>query len=117
MNKLKLPSGFYKIQKSVYQPYGAKHTRSNSNEIKILRVVDFKEGKRYFINEDLEGKDPSTMSELNQYEIISEYAGKPDFKNASLILAFEDSVGVKFKFAIRSLDQLKKVSQIFFKKC
>jgi hypothetical protein len=116
MKKFNLPPGFYKIQKSVYDAYGAKHSRANHNEIKLLRVVGNGASKRYFINEDMVGKDPSNMPELNDYEIVSEYAGVPTFKNKALRLEFEDNSGVKFKFTIQSVNQLKSLVQVFFNK-
>jgi hypothetical protein len=114
MKKFDLPPGFYKIQKSIYNAYGAKHSRSNHNEIKLLRVVGNGKAKRYYINEDLIGKEPSDMPELNDYEIVSEYAGVPTFRNRALRLEFEDNSGIKFKFAIRSVSQLKSLVQLFF---
>ncbi|MCZ8023355.1 MAG: hypothetical protein O9282_13165 [Flavobacterium sp.] len=116
MKKFDLPPGFYKIQKSVYNAYGAKHSRSNHNEIKLLRVVGNGSAKRYYINEDLMGKSPSEMPELNDYEIISEYAGMPTFRNRALRLEFEDNSGIKFKFSIQSVNQLKSLVQLFFSK-
>jgi hypothetical protein len=111
MNKFNLSPGFYKIRKTVYQPYGAKHERINTNSIKLLRVVGNGSAKRYFINEDQIGKDPANFPELNNYEIVSQYANSPSVSVCNLILAFQDGSGTTFQFQVNSISMLKRMSE------
>ncbi|MCU0351279.1 MAG: hypothetical protein MUF43_10705 [Flavobacterium sp.] len=112
MNKYNLPEGFYKIQKAVYQPYGAKHLRTNSNTIKLLRVAGQGNNKRYFINEDASGRRPEDIPDFHNYEIISQYAGQPTIKECRTYIEFIDGSGTTFRFQVNSLSAIKRLSSI-----
>jgi len=112
MNKYNLPEGFYKIQKAVYQPYGAKHTRTNSNTIKLLRVEGSTNNKRYFINEEINGRRPEDIPDLSEYEIISQYAGQPTIKECRTYIEFMDGSGTVFRFQVNSLSAIKRLSGV-----
>ena len=104
-----LAPGLYKIRRENYAPFGAKHSRSNSNTVQLLRVTGVGEKRRYFIDHDTNGQHPNEMNELTGYEILSRYEQDPQIGNCKITLSFVDAGGQEFFWTVRDTWALRNV--------
>ncbi len=98
MNIKELKPGHYKIRKN-----------DEKDSFRLLRVVDNGKAQKMYFGASIKGYHPNKISNLNEFEVVSKFEGKPKIVNSKIILSFQDSTGSTFNIPLENVSEVSKV--------
>ena len=98
MNIKDLKPGYYKIRKN-----------NETGSFRLLRVVDKGKAQKMYFGASIKGYHPDKISNLDEFEVISKFEGKPQVAESKITLSFQDSAGSVFNIPLEDVSEVSKV--------